>query len=369
MSINNAYTVRKQGGDYTGNQFPRQLEAAWPEDGLERISTCPVCGSHQRKLLYEHLTDRVFFCAPGEWTLYSCESCGSGYLDPRPTPDSIAIAYSSYFTHSGEWRKSPESLTPLRRLLRSLSNGYFNHRFGTHFEPATHWGFWLAFLTPFKRRKLEVVGRHLPKPEENQALLDVGCGNGIFLDFARQAGWQASGVDFDSSAVSFCIQKGLDVQQGSIKALVHQAERFDWITLSHVVEHVHDPIALLVDCFCLLKPGGSLWIETPNFDSLGHRYFGSDWYALDPPRHLVMFNRASLVQALSRTGYQNIVDAPFRPLYKNTALKSKAITDGRDPYAVSVSRKPSLKTLAADLRAWANPALREVITLTARKAA
>jgi len=65
----------------------------WLLYGLEYINKCPVCHSTERNLLYEGLTDCVFFCAPGEWTLYRCQKCCSAYFDPRPTPDTIGLAY------------------------------------------------------------------------------------------------------------------------------------------------------------------------------------------------------------------------------------------------------------------------------------
>ena len=98
-----------------------------------------------------------------------------------------------------ERREAPEHLAPLQRIKRTPSNGYFNDRFGTDFAPAHPLGAWLAWLTPWKRGELESAGRHLPKAKPGQSLLDVGCGNGIFLDFARSAGWQAQGIDFAST--------------------------------------------------------------------------------------------------------------------------------------------------------------------------
>src|SRR3954451_11454477 len=71
----------------------------WPAGGLEAQSTCPACGSHDREPLHSDLRDRVFGAAPGDWSLVRCLACGSAYLDPRPTRDTIGIAYSSYFTH------------------------------------------------------------------------------------------------------------------------------------------------------------------------------------------------------------------------------------------------------------------------------
>ncbi len=351
------------------NQIERKNVSDWPDEDLEAVSECPVCGSERREVLHRGLIDRVFFCAPGVWDLYRCLACTSAYLDPRPTLASIGRAYSRYFTHSGEWREAPEHLSPLRRMLRALSNGYFNDRFGTDFVPAHPLGAWLAWLTPIKRGELESAGRHLPKARPGQSLLDVGCGNGIFLDFARHAGWQAQGIDFDAEAVACCIRKGLAVQKGGIEILADQKECFDWITLSHVIEHVHNPVGLLQACHHLLKPGGGLWIETPNLDAQGHRDFGPAWHALDSPRHLILFTRTSLIEALRAVGFQDIADAPFRPLYKDLSHKSQAIAEGRDPYQKPAPRRPALRSLMADWRGWQNPTLREFATLTAKKPA
>ena len=347
---------------------PKNL-SNWPDEDLEAVTRCPVCGSERREVLHCGLTDRVFFCAPGTWDLFRCMGCNSAYLDPRPTPASIGRAYSRYFTHSGEWREAPDDLSPLRKVLRALSNGYFNHRFGTDFTPAHPAGAWLALLAPWKRGELESAGRHLPKAEPGQTLLDVGCGNGIFLEFARRAGWQAQGIDFDAEAVACCTRKGLNVKVGGIDALCDQAECFDWITLSHVIEHVHDPVAVLRACHRLLKPGGGLWIETPNLDALGHHDFGPNWHALDSPRHLILFTRSGLIETLLATGFRGIADTSFRPLYRDLASKSQAIAEGRDPYQVPAPRMPSLRSLIADWRGRQNPSLREFVSLTARKPA
>jgi hypothetical protein len=74
----------------------------WPADELEAVDCCPLCGCAERTMLHRDLTDRVFFCAPGGWHLYRCRGCEGAYLDPRPTSESIARAYSSYYTHELE---------------------------------------------------------------------------------------------------------------------------------------------------------------------------------------------------------------------------------------------------------------------------
>ena len=74
-------------------------EDSWPDNELELLKYCPVCGSRERELLHTGLRDRVFGVAPGDWTLHRCLECQSAYLDPRPTLATIGQAYTNYYTH------------------------------------------------------------------------------------------------------------------------------------------------------------------------------------------------------------------------------------------------------------------------------
>ena len=53
------------------------LAGEWPTGGLETLDCCPACGDRRRSVLHEGVTDKVFLCAPGEWTLYRCGGCGA----------------------------------------------------------------------------------------------------------------------------------------------------------------------------------------------------------------------------------------------------------------------------------------------------
>ena len=88
--------------------------------------------------MHTRLTDVVFKTAPGEWTMWKCSTCGSGYLDPRPSQDTIHIAYKTYYTHNkfaeqneiGKFRP----VSGLKKIRRTLANGYRNRKFGTQYE-------------------------------------------------------------------------------------------------------------------------------------------------------------------------------------------------------------------------------------------
>lgn len=343
-------------------------EQQWPEADTERIRNCPICASGDRYLLYQGLQDRVFFCAPGQWNLHRCKGCGSGYLDPRPTADSIGRAYDNYFIHDTNKPEDYHTLSWPNRIKRRLANGYRNARFGLQLEPASRWGTAAMQLLPGQAGDLEAERRHLPRNPTNGRLLDFGCGNGRFLELACQMNWEAVGMDFDRKSVRTARLQGLDVRQGGVDSLNQTLGEFDGITLSHVIEHMHEPLRLLRACYRLLKPGGWLWLETPNFNSLGHRFFGYCWRDLDPPRHLVLFTPESLRSALKKAGFQHVTELPYRPLCRMIYSASEAIAAGLDPWKnTSLSKKGWYRVITAEFKARFRPAVREFVTIKAWK--
>jgi SAM-dependent methyltransferase len=343
----------------------QMIETTWPAEGLERVEACPVCGSGSRSLLYEGLRDRIFFCAPGEWTLYRCDNCRSGYLDPRPTRQTIHLAYREYFTHKRSEEIGPSLDRPFARIF---ANGYRNRRYGTKDRPSSWLGVLVKALQPGRRAQIDAEMRHLPRPWPGGSLLDVGCGNGLFLGRARDMGWRVVGVEPDPEAAAVASSRGLDVRIGGIEVLTGVTGEFDWITMSHVIEHVHDPTNLLRACHRLLRPGGRIWIETPNLDSLGHSIYGPSWRDLDPPRHLALFTYSSLRQAVSETGFANVQDEPHPPVCEMIFGASEAIAAGRDPQAHQFA--PLLNGRAArkaDRFEDRRPRRHEFITVTACK--
>jgi len=279
----------------------------WPADGLERVDACPVCGSCLREQLYEGLTDRVFRCAWGEWMLFRCKSCRSAYLDPRPTHDSIGLAYRNYFTHNVASGMQSSSGFLLGSIKAGIRNDYLKARFGIILYPRIPFGRLALSLLPYRRMALDRSVRDLALPGKNAKLLDIGCGSGDFLRAASSLGWDTQGIDPDPEAVAAARKTGLTVRQGGFPRTGFPDGQFDAVTLSHVIEHVHDPIVALREVHRILKPGGRIWIATPNIDGAGHRLFGRHWRGLEPPRHLVMFNSSSLRLACERGGFVNVV--------------------------------------------------------------
>lgn len=347
-------------------------ERGWPENELEVVASCPCCGSARRSLLHEALADVTFAAAPGRWQLHRCLGCGSAYLDPRPTVASIGRAYGSYYTHDGAGRPDSAELSARGRWLRALANGYRNHRYGVDFQPASRAGALLRFL-PTLRYRIESAYRDLLPPDGAGSLLDVGCGSGAFLLNAQSLGWRVKGVDADETAVAQAQGSGLDVALGGIEALGAD-ERFDVITLSHVLEHVHDPEQLLRACREHLTTSGELHVDTPNIDSFGHRWFGSSWRGLEAPRHLVLFNASALRDLLRRAGFPSVAFRAPRPVALSVLQQSMAARTGLVPAAGRVpptfNGRLAARVMAGAARALVRfrPERAEFLSLVARAA-
>jgi 2-polyprenyl-3-methyl-5-hydroxy-6-metoxy-1,4-benzoquinol methylase len=317
----------------------------WPDDTVERVPACPICRSTSRTLLHADLADDTFFAAPGTWNMHQCGDCGSAYLDPRPTPQSIGNAYAQYYTHGSA---SPSASRGLRAMLsRQLQ------RFSDSYEASlTRSQSWTAafpealaaacvrVVRPW-REVVDARYRHLRRPPVGaDRLLDVGCGNGDLLQRAQSLGWKVEGFDFDPKAVAAAQAAGLKVRLGSIQLYSNTREAFDVVTCNHVIEHVHEPRQLLAAMHRVLKPGGRLWIETPNIGSIGHALFGSSWRGLETPRHLALFNHQSLVRMLGDSGFSVTHRTPFNIQHiRFVFASSEAIAAGRDP---ANARPPAL---------------------------
>ena len=329
----------------------------WPDGQTETVPNCPVCGNSERDLLHSDLWDRVFFSAPGLWNSWRCRQCESAYLDPRPTEDSIGLAYRRYYTHD-EQSSAPRA--PSFRM--KFGNGYRSERYGASVTPASRLGKYIGRIPPIGWG-IDNQYRYLPR--HRGRVLDIGAGGGDWLELARSSGWQVASVEPDPVARERSQKNGIEARS-SPEDWLASGDQIDAFTINHAIEHVPDPQAPLNAAFRLLKSGGQLFVETPNIDALGHRIFGRDWVALDPPRHLVIFNRKSLHELVKSAGFHRIRFRHRPTPLPETFGQSERIAAGLDP----LSPPDPAQAMAISLwklRARLQPSRSEYLTLTAIK--
>jgi len=310
-------------------------EENWPESDLEYLGKCPVCGLVDRSVAYSGLRDKVFFCAPGTWTSWRCGGCKVVYLDPRPSVETIGQAYENYYTHHETNLVSASNGGLLSRLRRIIAHSYLNKKFGYRLAPALPLAWLLLAMRPERALSTSHYYRHLPAPRNNDdLLLDIGCGSGRFLQIARDhLGYQVEGLEIDPRARDVALGKGLKVHPGLMPGSGLKPGTYYQITLSHVLEHLHDPFAALQEVLGLLKPGGRVWIAVPNIAAASLDRFGSNSRLLEPPRHLVMFDPDSLREMLSRAGFTQITLLRQSDSYPFVNYQSWMMENGFDPYS------------------------------------
>lgn len=148
----------------------------------------------------------------------------------------------------------------------------------------------------------------------NGRMLDLGCGDGTVLWLARQDGWEVKGVElFPEHSEVVRETLGLDVETSDIMSFDGASAAWDCVVLTHVLEHLPDPLGALRKIRSLLKPGSVAVLEFPNIDAFDarlrrllerlriHRHYYAPTYV---PGHVQEFCRSSFAFAAGRAGLE-----------------------------------------------------------------
>jgi SAM-dependent methyltransferase len=128
-------------------------------------------------------------------------------------------------------------------------------------------------------------------------LLDVGAGRGRFVAAAREAGYEATGIEPSSA------READHVSRASVEDAAFEPASFDVVTMWHVLEHLEDPGTAIDRVRAWLRPGAGLVVGVPNVASVQAALGGERWYHLDVPRHRVHFTPRGLEALLRSHGF------------------------------------------------------------------
>lgn len=142
------------------------------------------------------------------------------------------------------------------------------------------------------KRKFRLIRKHRAK---TGSLLDVGAGTGDFLKYMSKQGWKVSGSEPNDAARQLALIKGIELKS-ALESF--SGQRFDVISLWHVLEHIPNLKQALKQLDDLLEDDGKLIIAVPNFRSWDAQHYGPFWAAYDVPRHLWHFDEDSLTSLL-----------------------------------------------------------------------
>lgn len=240
----------------------------------ERIENCPTCNSKQFKnylICDDHTVSKESFA------ITQCTNCDLLLTNPRPSKDKIGKYYASkdYISHTD---KANNITNYLYKIVRNIT-----------FRTKRNW---------------------IQKQEGKKRILDYGCGTGQFLKYLKQHNWETTGIEPDSNARKIATQSPEVNVYSKIEELTKQ--KFDVITLWHVLEHVHDINKLLKSINKLLTQKGKLVIAVPNHESYDRKYYKEYWAAYDVPKHLYHFNTDTLTELMKQNSFKLLDIKPMK---------------------------------------------------------
>jgi len=199
------------------------------------MSPCPICARPDSRLLYRVRDDTVLISrVTPPLEIHRCRGCGLTFArGGLPEPD-----------------------------LKELYEAAWKKTWGPTFEQSP------ARVASYAAAQVTYVETLIPPGR----VLDVGCGNGLFLEAASVRGWEVAGIELSPAAAAAARERvGPRVTLGTLEEADLRSDAFDVVTLWEVIEHVPHPLRLLSEVRRVLRPGGMLFLSTPNAHSIFHR--------------------------------------------------------------------------------------------------
>lgn len=238
--------------------------------------------------------------------IIDCELCGFKHLQPIPSKEEIKKYYEKQY-----YQDTKPNLLDYEKEIRE--NQWSN--------------LWC-------QDKLDILNEYLNEHSKTKRLLDVGCGNGVFLKFMSENGWETTGIEPSCTASERANSLTTNVINTTLEDFVEAKWNgyFDFINLKCVLEHVPNPIEIINVCKGLLKEGGMICIEVPNdFNTLQletHRLkLCKSHYWLAVPDHINYFEFSSLTRLLKKCGFDIHLQTADFPMELFLLMEDNYVTD------------------------------------------
>jgi 2-polyprenyl-3-methyl-5-hydroxy-6-metoxy-1,4-benzoquinol methylase len=188
-----------------------------------------------------------------------CPRCTLVFVSPRLRPEALQRLYDEPGYHEGVYGE-PSGFSAAMFLQRQWTAG-----------------------------RLDLAARELGRPVAGTRLLEVGSGHGFFLDAARTAGYDVTGVELSVTAAAHARETlGLTVHSTQLADAPLEG-RFDVVCAWDTLEHVPDPVEFWAAVRELVADDGIVLFSTPYFSSLPSRLLRQNWWTLKPTEHIWHF--------------------------------------------------------------------------------
>lgn len=226
-------------------------------------SRCPVCGSEEKGVM-------KYSFPP--FSITECAECTTLHLTPLPSPKLLSQIYNSNYYRD-----------------KDLEHGYLDYSAQSENIKKTY------------RRRLKFLKKTLP-PTHSPKVLEIGCALGFGLSEASQIlGGDIAGCDISEEAVTASKKLGYVTHVTNGYGICEEIspESLDVIYAFDVIEHLPNIKHFTDWLHRVLKPGGILFITTPDMSHILNKILGRRSPSIKIPQHISYFTTSSLSRALS----------------------------------------------------------------------
>ena len=183
-----------------------------------------------------------------------------------------------------------------------------------------------------------------------KTIIDVGCGMGGFVDISLANGWQAEGLELAVAAVEIAQSFGLPVRRIDFLSGMVKNDSADIVTMFEVIEHLVEPATFLKRAEMVVRPGGLVYLTTPNFNSMDRRILGKKWRVFHR-EHLTYFTPSTLLSMIHHNTDLEVLHFETRNLSNELVQYFKGMTRMVfSGHGGSIAARTSEASVQADLR-------------------
>jgi len=271
----------------------------------EELHSCPNCNSSELKPWCTG-RDRLHRVSRQEFIYSQCKQCNLVFLSLRPIETEIHKFYpENYEPYKAEVAQNELPSVSLANSNLPIKEPILSKAVKKALRKTLH-----LFNSTANSISPDTLDEELQKfykpAKQGSQLLDFGCGSDIFLNLARNEGWETIGLDFSEKVVG-------RVSRSGHKALLMsphvwdeiEDESLDFVRMHHVLEHLYHPKEVLTAIKLKMKAGATLHIAVPNPQGISANIFRSQWRGLDCPRHVILYSYSELKKILTKIGFQD----------------------------------------------------------------
>ncbi|MCP4109036.1 MAG: class I SAM-dependent methyltransferase [Desulfobacteraceae bacterium] len=268
---------------------------------------CPICSFPKSEKVFE-ITDHLFQTTSRLFQIRQCQECRVLFLFPRPSSEDMWKYYPDEY-----WVGPGKTVHGLKAVLTEIYRRVV-----------------LIDHVRFVRES----AYDLQRQGEPVKLLDVGCGDGSFLETCGIK--PCTGLDASVNAVKAAKSRGIDAVLGSLDKSPFWEKSFSIITMFHFLEHVWPVENYLEAAKKLLADDGELILQVPNADSWQAGLLRKRWAGYEVPRHLINYSASTLTRVLQDNGF-GIVRKTHFCLRDNAPMLARSLAPRLYPPARSAS--------------------------------